>query len=363
MRPILTAQFDDLVRQVSDTALLSMAAEASRLRELAEARPVTEAEPKELLFGLPGILAWRVAQTLAGAAQGLADARQPESMEAGFDEEVDLYQALWQRSMPTGLLTCRSARRCKASPSKPFCLIHLQGTWKRGESMKTAMADVIRNELEEFTERRDLAGSMMSSVLDEFDQLSGMAGVNFGTPPFLVLDGDDVMGVLKGDGEFKPCPYCFELDEDIIDDDRFDAVYNVLGPSGSLFRLVPVRTEFEPPDLDSGSFFETEYTGIPKELWEGFDLAAKEVHKLIEQRLDPAIVRQVASVYDKLAMLAADPENEDPESLTATALLVQAMTGRQLMRVVLAAYMVAIREIDTAINQESEAEDGTEEDS
>ena len=230
--------------------------------------------------------------------------------------------------------------------------------------MKTALVDVIRNELEEFTERRDLAGLMMSSVLEESDQLSGKAGVNFGTPPFLVLDGDDAMGVLNGDGEFKPWPYCFELDEDIIDDDRFDAVYSMLGgPSGAIFRLVPVRTEFEPPDLDSGSFFETEYTGIPKELWEGFDLAAKEVHKLIEQRLDTAIIRKVASVHDKLAMLAADPENENPEALTATALLSQAMTGRQLLRVVLAAYMGAIHEIGTALNQESEDEDETDEDS
>lgn len=89
-----TAQFDDLVRAVAETALLSLAAEATELRERAKARPVEEVEPKELLFGLPGILAWRVAQALAGAAQGLADARQPESMEAGFDEEVDLYQAL-----------------------------------------------------------------------------------------------------------------------------------------------------------------------------------------------------------------------------------------------------------------------------
>ena len=88
------AQFDDLVRQVSETALLSLAAEASELRELAEARPATEAEPKELLFGLPTILSWRTAQSLAEAALGVAQARQPESMEAGYDEELDRYQAL-----------------------------------------------------------------------------------------------------------------------------------------------------------------------------------------------------------------------------------------------------------------------------
>lgn len=88
-------QFDDLVRQVSENALLSLATEAAKLQELAKARPAEEVEPKELLFGLPTILDWRVAQALAGAAQGVADARQPTSMEAGFDEEVDLYQALW----------------------------------------------------------------------------------------------------------------------------------------------------------------------------------------------------------------------------------------------------------------------------
>ena len=89
-----SAQFDELVRQVSETALLSLAAEASGLRGLAEARPAAEAEPKDLLFGLPTVLAWRMAQSLADAALGVAQARQPESMEAGSDEEVDRYQAL-----------------------------------------------------------------------------------------------------------------------------------------------------------------------------------------------------------------------------------------------------------------------------
>ena len=89
-----TAQFDDLVRTVSETALLSLAAEASRLRELAEARSAEEVEPKELLFGLPTIMAWRTAQSLAEAALGASQARQPESMEAGSDEEFDGYQAL-----------------------------------------------------------------------------------------------------------------------------------------------------------------------------------------------------------------------------------------------------------------------------
>jgi hypothetical protein len=91
-------QFNDLVRQVSETALISLAAEASKLRELAQARPTEEVEPKELLFGLPTIFDWRVAQALAGAALGFADARQPGSMEVGSDEEFDLYQALLSSS-------------------------------------------------------------------------------------------------------------------------------------------------------------------------------------------------------------------------------------------------------------------------
>ena len=90
-----TAQFDNLVRQVSETALLGLAAEASGLRGLAEARPAEEVEPNELLFGLPTILAWRMAQSFADAALGVAQARQPDSMEAGSDEELDLCQALW----------------------------------------------------------------------------------------------------------------------------------------------------------------------------------------------------------------------------------------------------------------------------
>jgi hypothetical protein len=97
------AQFDDLVRQVSETALLSLATEAAKLREMAKARPAEEVEPKELLFGLPTILDWRAAQALAGAAVGVADARQPESLEVGSDEEFDLYQALWVEPSPNPL--------------------------------------------------------------------------------------------------------------------------------------------------------------------------------------------------------------------------------------------------------------------
>ena len=100
---VFKAQFDDLVRQVSENALLSLATEAAKLRELAKARPAEEVEPKELLFGLPTILDWRVAQALAGAALGVADARQPESLEVGADEEFDFYQALWVEPSPNPL--------------------------------------------------------------------------------------------------------------------------------------------------------------------------------------------------------------------------------------------------------------------
>jgi hypothetical protein len=91
----LTKEVDALLNTVKQDALRGLAAEAAELRERASASGAQEGAPGELLFGLPTILAWRVAWHVAAAAQAAAQTRQPESMEAGYDEEVDMYRALW----------------------------------------------------------------------------------------------------------------------------------------------------------------------------------------------------------------------------------------------------------------------------
>jgi hypothetical protein len=91
----LTKQVDALLNTVKQDALRGLAAEAAELRERAKPPSVQQDAPGGLLFGLPTILAWRVAWHVAAAAQATAQARQPESIEAGYDEEVDMYRALW----------------------------------------------------------------------------------------------------------------------------------------------------------------------------------------------------------------------------------------------------------------------------
>jgi hypothetical protein len=91
----LTKQVDAMLNTVKQDALRGLAAEATELRERASASASQEGVPGGLLFGLPTILAWRVAGHVAAAAQATAQARQPESVEAGYDEEADIYRALW----------------------------------------------------------------------------------------------------------------------------------------------------------------------------------------------------------------------------------------------------------------------------
>lgn len=226
--------------------------------------------------------------------------------------------------------------------------------------MKTKMSDAISTELEQFAKRRLMAGSMMSGVLEDgLDSEIEGNDFNFGTPPFLVIDGEaDVMGLLDEKGDFTPFPFNYNLDGDVIDSDRYDMVYSTLGPGGSILRLIPAKTDFEPPRIESGDFFETEHAEIPAVLWEGVDLATAEIQKLVEQRLGGALTRKIAGLHDRVAMLQSDPEIELPEGLNGQVMLVQMLAdGTNMMRIVLSAYIGLLQEIEQEIQNESDDED------
>jgi hypothetical protein len=91
----LTKQVDALLNTVKQDALRGLAAEAAELRERASASGALEGAPGELLFGLPTILAWRVAWHVAHAARACDAACRPQAIEAGASEEVDTYGACW----------------------------------------------------------------------------------------------------------------------------------------------------------------------------------------------------------------------------------------------------------------------------
>ena len=87
-------QLEKLSCKISDRAIVALAAELSKMRQLshADCDQLTGA-PGGLLFGLPRVLEWRLAFHMADAAQAIADERKPESIEPGFDEELDVYRA------------------------------------------------------------------------------------------------------------------------------------------------------------------------------------------------------------------------------------------------------------------------------
>lgn len=226
--------------------------------------------------------------------------------------------------------------------------------------MKTKMSEAISTELEQFAKRRLMAGSMMSRVLEDgLDSEMGEHDFNFGTPPFFVIDGEaDVMGILDEKGDFTPFPFNYDLDGDAVDSDRYDMIYSTFGPGGSILRLIPAKTDFEPPGIESGDFFETEYTEIPGVLWEGVDLATAEIEKLVEQRLGAALTRKVAGLHDRVAMLSLDPEIELPEGLNGQVMLVQMLAdGTNMMRIILSAYIGLLQEIEQEIANQAEDQD------
>lgn len=88
----LLTQVEDLSRQASTTAMESLLEELSSLNQKAAAR---EHEPDARLVDLPTILAWRLSVYFRDAAVEFEETRRPASMEAGADEQMDLYRELW----------------------------------------------------------------------------------------------------------------------------------------------------------------------------------------------------------------------------------------------------------------------------
>lgn len=87
-------QLDQLARAISDRAIAALAAEVPKMRQLSNGdSDQLKGAPDGLVFGLPGVLEWRLAFHMADAAQSFVDERKPESSEPGFDEELDLYRA------------------------------------------------------------------------------------------------------------------------------------------------------------------------------------------------------------------------------------------------------------------------------
>ena len=88
----LMAQVEELGRHASTATLQMLLEEISSLNQKASARGDS---PGAALLELPAILVWRLSVYLRDAAAVIEEARRPESMEGGWDEQVDAYRALW----------------------------------------------------------------------------------------------------------------------------------------------------------------------------------------------------------------------------------------------------------------------------
>jgi hypothetical protein len=89
----LRGQVEGLARQASKAAIEGLLGELSSLTQKASAR----GEISEVgLLDLPTILAWRLSVYFRNAAMAIEETRRPESMEAGWDEEMDQYRELWR---------------------------------------------------------------------------------------------------------------------------------------------------------------------------------------------------------------------------------------------------------------------------
>jgi hypothetical protein len=86
------AQVGELGRRASAAALEKLLEELSSLNERSSARGDPSGSG---LLELPAILNWRLSVYFRDAAIAIEEARRPESMEAGWDEQMDQYCELW----------------------------------------------------------------------------------------------------------------------------------------------------------------------------------------------------------------------------------------------------------------------------
>ena len=76
--------------------------------------------------------------------------------------------------------------------------------------------------------------------------------MGFGTPPFVIDDGETNFSVLGEDGIAVPLPYGYELDDDDIDLPDGAAIFSTLGPPACGFiRFTPVSKSFSVPGDDA----------------------------------------------------------------------------------------------------------------
>lgn len=88
----LMASAKALSRQATTGAMEMLLEELASLNQKAA---VQGNEPDTRLLDLPAILAWRLRVYFRDAAVALEEGCRPESMEAGWDEQMDLYRELW----------------------------------------------------------------------------------------------------------------------------------------------------------------------------------------------------------------------------------------------------------------------------
>jgi len=88
----LMVQVEDVGRQASISTLEKLLEELSSRHERATSRGHSAGTD---LLDLPTILAWRLSVYFRDTAVAIEEERRPESMEAGWDEQMDLYRELW----------------------------------------------------------------------------------------------------------------------------------------------------------------------------------------------------------------------------------------------------------------------------
>lgn len=232
--------------------------------------------------------------------------------------------------------------------------------------MSSTMAERFRKEFAEFALRRAMAGSTMAEVLEttlpKINDPSKPIS-NHGTPPFLVLADMVPMGVIDAEGDFFPCPFGYEPDTDVIDQDRFDTVFSTLGFGGAILSAMPVHEDFRPPSPDSVDAFDRKFYEMPEALWEAAGVASGEISKLLEQRLAGSLFRKVAGLHGRFSQLAEQGEVELPEDFSADVMLVQMLAdGNTQLRLVIASYKEILEELEKELEKQEEDSDDDEAD-
>lgn len=176
------------------------------------------------------------------------------------------------------------------------------------------IVDQIRGQMEAFA-------SVRAQVVEGVPSPPKGEGINFGKPPFLVIEGDDCYAVVMEGGEIHPLPFGYQVDADDLEVDDDTAIFSWPMPTANgtgLAQMFPLRADFEMP---SDEAFEIEEV-TPSDGWELVDQVIDAFSDAIIEDVNRRFGRHFVTIAHQLKR-----DNEEVVSLDHALVLLLQRSG------------------------------------